>query len=127
MRGTNRAVDRTAKALGNAVNRTTTATMTQTWFVSQTGPMAWTMRRFRASALGPWFSSSQTPPPKSAPPVSAYSTRDARMHPAARVGRVGMRHTSPDTVGEVPSPAVKKGLSASSLRRRRAAKTPRAR
>jgi hypothetical protein len=38
--GRNRAVERRAYAPGNPVNRTTTATMTQIWFVSQTGPMA---------------------------------------------------------------------------------------
>jgi hypothetical protein len=68
--GRNRAVEISANAWGNPVNRITTATTTQMWFVSQMGPMAWAMSSLWAGPRGPRLSRSHTPPPKSAPPES---------------------------------------------------------
>jgi hypothetical protein len=68
--GTNKEMEMTANACGKEVNRTTTATMTQMWFVSQTGPMARAMRSLRAAERGPLLRRSR-PAPKSAPEARA--------------------------------------------------------
>ena len=45
--------------------------MSQTWFASQIGPIACSMRSRCSFLRGPVASRSQMPPPKSAPPSSA--------------------------------------------------------
>ena len=66
--GTCRATEIAANAGGKPVNRMTTTRINQTWFASQTGPIAAAIARRCAAARGPLASRSHTPPPKSAPP-----------------------------------------------------------
>ena len=66
-----RARARAAKVTGNAVKSPTIMKISQTWFASQTGPMAPAIAcRWRA-ARGPLARMSHTPPPKSAPARTA--------------------------------------------------------
>jgi hypothetical protein len=52
-----------AKAGGKQTNSSTTASTSQTWFASHTGPMEWAIRSRCAAARGPRASRSHTPPP----------------------------------------------------------------
>ena len=60
-----------ANANGKATKSTTMTRISQTWFASQMGPMAWTIVSRWARCRGPLASMSHTPPPKSAPAPSA--------------------------------------------------------
>ena len=60
-----------ANAAGKAVNSITTTRISQTWFASQIGAICSAISARCASRPGPRASRSHTPPPKSAPPVSA--------------------------------------------------------
>ena len=61
-----------ANASGNPVQRMTSAKISQTWFASQTGPIAQSMRaRARFPRSLPPATSAQNPDPKSAPPNTA--------------------------------------------------------
>ena len=71
--GTYSATLSAANAGGNAANSTVTTKINQTWFASQTGPIAFDIRERSRSRAGPRASRSQTPPPKSAPPSSTYN------------------------------------------------------
>ena len=63
---------RAAKAAENAVQSTTRTKISQTWFASQTGPIAQSISaRGPLAALAPAESSDQNPAPKSAPPNTA--------------------------------------------------------
>ena len=63
-----------ANAGGKQVHSTTRTKMSQTWLVSQTGPMDCSMStRWGRPRSGPPASRSQNPPPKSAPPSTAYA------------------------------------------------------
>ena len=68
VKGTNRAWLSGTKAPGKLVNKPTITKISQTWFASQTGPMAVAIAVRWRVAVGPVASKSQTPPPKSAPP-----------------------------------------------------------
>ena len=75
MSGSNRVEVIAANAAGNAVQRMTRSKISHTWFVSQTGPIAWSIRaqgNTRPRAVPP-ASRSHRPPPKSAPPRMAWS------------------------------------------------------
>src|SRR3990172_5334448 len=82
--GTIRAVNRSAKAGGKAVNSVTTTRMSQTWFVSHTGPIARKIASRCCEARVPLASAVQTPAPKSAPPNIVYAMSPSRTTPAAR-------------------------------------------
>src|SRR3990172_7202830 len=82
--GTKSAVNRSAKAGGKAVNSVTTTRISQTWFVSQTGPIARKIASRCCEARGPPASAVQTPAPKSAPPNIVYAMSPSRTTPAAR-------------------------------------------
>ena len=61
-----------AKASENAVHSTTSTKMSQTWFASQTGPIAQSISaRGRLPRSPPPATSVQNPAPKSAPPKTA--------------------------------------------------------
>ena len=61
-----------SKATENAVHSTTKTKISQTWFASQTGPIAQsTSARARSPRSSRPASSDQTPAPKSAPPKTA--------------------------------------------------------
>ena len=61
-----------AKASGKPVHSTTSTKISQTWFDSQTGPIAQAIRaRARLPRSPPRATSVQNPAPKSAPPNTA--------------------------------------------------------
>src|SRR5919197_484599 len=63
-----------ANAVGNAVQQITSTKTSQTWLVSQTGPIAWCACSRISFARSPWPPQScQKPAPKSAPPSTAYA------------------------------------------------------
>ena len=65
---------RAAKAEENAVQSTTRTKISQTWFASQTGPIAQAISARGRSPRSPRAENSdQNPAPKSAPPNTAYS------------------------------------------------------
>jgi hypothetical protein len=66
-RGTNSVIETAANAFGKQVKRSTTTRMSQTWFASQIGPIACSMRSRCSFLRGPVARRSQMPPPKSAP------------------------------------------------------------
>jgi len=72
VRGMNSVDMMEANAGGKQVHNTTSTKMSQTWFVSHTGPMACSMRtRCGRPRSGPPANRSQNPAPKSAPPSTA--------------------------------------------------------
>ena len=72
--GTNSAVMIAANATGNAVHSSTRMKISQTWLASQTGVMDSSMSsRGALPRSAPPATRSQIPPPKSAPPNSAYA------------------------------------------------------
>ena len=74
--GTNSAVMMAANAGGNAVHSSTRMKISHTWLASQTGVIDSSISsRGRAPRSGPPATRSQIPPPKSAPPNSAYAAR----------------------------------------------------
>ena len=68
LNGTYSATPSAANAGGNAANSAVTTKISQTWFASQTGPIASAINARSRSRAGPRASRSHTPPPKSAPP-----------------------------------------------------------
>ena len=61
-----------AKAPGEAVHSTTRTKISQTWFASQTGPIAQSIRaRAAPAALAAPATRAHKPAPKSAPPNTA--------------------------------------------------------
>ncbi len=73
--GTSRAMKIAAKPVGKAVKSVTTMNISQMLLVSHTGPMARKRLSRCSRARGPEAKAVQMPPPKSAPPKSAYMTR----------------------------------------------------
>ena len=62
-----------SKADGKPVQKTTSTKISHTWFASQTGPIAQSISaRGRLPRSPPPASRLQNPPPKSAPPNTAY-------------------------------------------------------
>src|SRR5215213_2092462 len=86
--GTSSASKSTANATGNAVKSTTTTRISQMWFTSQTGPIASKSFSRCSRARGPEASAVQIPPPKSAPPKTAYMIRPRASTTAARFSSV---------------------------------------
>ncbi len=52
-----------ANAVGNPAKSSTTTRISQTWFASQTGVMAWEISSLCSRLRGPLESRSHTPPP----------------------------------------------------------------
>lgn len=72
-----------AKTAGKPVHSITSTKISQTWLASQTGPSECSMsRRWGMPARLPPASRSHRPPPKSAPPSSAYRIRPSHMTPS---------------------------------------------
>ncbi len=72
------------KATENAVQSTTSAKTSQTWFASQTGPIAQSTKARARSPRSPVpANNAQKPAPKSAPPKTAYSVAQTHSTPAA--------------------------------------------
>jgi hypothetical protein len=82
-----RTMPRVEYAAGNAVKSSTTTTINQTWFASQIGAMELAINSRCSTRRGPLANRSQTPPPKSAPPMSAYAFSASTMMPATISGR----------------------------------------
>src|SRR5690349_4277205 len=78
-----RTVPNAANAGGKQTNSMTTTTMSQTWFASQIGPIAFATSSCCRFRRGPDASRSHTPPPKSAPPNSTYAFNATTMTQAA--------------------------------------------
>src|ERR1700716_2054683 len=72
----------TPNVTGKAVNRPVIMKISQTWFASQTGPIASATATRCSLARGPLAKRSQTPPPKSAPASTAYAVRASQRMPA---------------------------------------------
>src|ERR1700716_3461783 len=72
----------TPNVTGKAVNRPVIMKISQTWFASQTGPIASATATRCSAARGPLAKRSQTPPPKSAPASTAYAVRASQRMPA---------------------------------------------
>jgi hypothetical protein len=70
-KGTNSPSLSAAYADGKQVKSSTTTKISQTWFASHTGPIAWAIASRCASRRGPRAKASQIPPPKSAPASTA--------------------------------------------------------
>src|SRR5882724_6546445 len=83
------AVIMVAKPLGNPVNNRTITRMSHTWLASQMGAMASAMASRCSLARGPNASKSHIPPPKSAPPISAYTMSDSKMKMAMMTSSIG--------------------------------------
>ena len=71
LNGTYSATPSAANAAGKAANSAVTTKISQTWFASQTGPIASAISARSRSRVGPRARRSHTPPPKSAPPSSS--------------------------------------------------------
>src|ERR1700682_3561635 len=82
VRGTYKARANTPNVTGKAVNRPVIMKISQTWFASQTGPIASATAARCSWARGPVANRSQTPPPKSAPARTAYAVSASQRMPA---------------------------------------------
>ena len=124
--GTNSAVMMAANAGGNAVHSSTRMKISHTWLASQTGVMDSSMSsRGAAPRSAPPASRSQIPPPKSAPPNSAYAAMTTNriaatamasgegfMAPPARRGCPGHSPAAPGARRVMPRPRPTRGRTA---------------